>query len=315
MDNEEWAGVDVAKRHLDVTLSDHDRVRRFPNDEPGVAALLDWLAAREVPRLTVEGTGGYERLVLRTAQAQGLHVARVNPRQARDFARATGRLAKTDDIDARVLAAFGARLRPPATLPVDEGQEAHAAQVARRRQLQEMIGAEQNRLKQASPVVRRSIETHIGWLEQELSEVEAGLKQRITLDSPQGEVAALLLAVPAVGPVLTHTLLADFPELGSLTGRQAAALVGTAPLNRDSGTRRGRRTTWGGRSAVRAVLYMATMVAARHNPVIRPFYQRLLAAGKPRKVALVACMRKLLVILNAIVRDRRPWNPELHGAA
>ena len=311
MTSEVWAGVDVAKRHLDVALDGRHEVRRFTNDEAGIARLLRWLRPHAPAAVVVEATGGYERALLSAAEGAGLHAVRVNPRQVRDFARATGQLAKTDAIDARVLAAYGGLLRPPATLHSDDAQAALAALTARRRQLREMVGAERNRAQLAQPAVRRSIEAHIGWLEEELAAVEAELEARVALDPERSGRAALLRSVPGVGPVLTHTVLADLPELGRLGGRQAAALVGVAPLNRDSGMLRGRRTTWGGRAPVRAALYMAALVGTRFNPVLRAYYQRLLAAGKPKKLALVACMRKLLVVLNAILRDGRPWDPAM----
>lgn len=303
-----WAGVDVAKQHLDAAIDGERDVRRFANDEAGNASLLVWLRACGVTAVVLEATGGYERLLLAVTGSAGMPAARVNPRQVRDFARATGQLAKTDAIDARVLAAFGARLQPTVVVQADEGQAELAAQVARRRQLQAMIVAERNRAAMARPSVRQQIERHLRWLEEELAAVEAALDQQVIVDDGRRERAGLLQSVPGVGPVLIRTLLAELPELGGLHGRQLAALVGVAPLNRDSGMMRGRRTVWGGRAPVRAALYMCALVGSRYNPVLRRFYQRLLEAGKPKKVALVACMRKLLTILNAIVRDARPWD-------
>lgn len=307
-----WAGVDVAKRHLDVAVEGATAVERFSNDEAGIARAVAWLLARQPAGVVLEATGGYERELLVAGSRAGLRLCVVNPRQVREFARATGRMAKTDAIDARVLAHFGGRLSPASTLPADDAQTHFAALVARRRQLQEMLVMEGNRLRQALHALRGGIEAHIGWLEQELAGVEAELEVRTATDPERAARAALLRSVPGVGPVLTNTLLADFVELGSLDARQVAALAGVAPLNRDSGTLRGRRMVWGGRAPVRAALYMAALVGKRYNPVLRTFYQRLLAAGKPKKVALVACMRKLLVILNAMLRDRRPWDPA-HG--
>jgi transposase len=256
----------------------------------------------------VEATGGYERALALAVSQAGLPVSVVNPRQVREFARATGQLAKTDAIDARVLARFGGRLEPVPTLLADEAQTDFAALVARRRQLQEMLVMERNRLQQAPGAVRGRIETHIGWLEQELEAVETELGTRVAADPARAERARLLRSVPGVGPVLAHTLLADFAELGTLSNRKAAALAGVAPLNFDSGLLRGRRMIWGGRADVRTALYMAALVGTRYNPVLRALYQRLLTAGKAKKLALVACMRKLLVILNAIARSGIAWS-------
>ena len=308
MDTAVWAGIDVAKAHLDLAVEGAVGTQRFSSDETGVTSAVDWLRARQPAGIVVEATGGYERPLLLALAEAGLPVSVVNPRQVRDFARATGRLAKTDALDAQLLARFGGRLVPAPTLLADQSQDDFAALVARRRQLQEMLTAERNRLQSVPRSARRSVQAHIGWLEQELAAVEQELEAQIAADPAQAERAALLRSVPGVGPVLTQTLLAHFTELGSLGGKQAAALAGVAPLNRDSGTLRGRRTVWGGRAPVRAALYMAALVGTRYNPVLRG-YQRLLAAGKAKKLALVACMRKLLVILNAIVRSGVAWSP------
>jgi transposase len=302
-----WAGVDVAKTHLDLAVEGATGTQRFPNDATGVSRAVDWLRARQPAGVVVEPTGGYERPLVRALVEAGLPVAVVNARQVREFARATGQLAKTDALDAHVLARFGGRLEPRHTLLAEDDQADVAALAARRRQLQQMLTAERNRLQLARPSARRSIAAHIGWLEQELAAVEQQLEAQVAADPAQADRAALLRSVPGVGPVLTHTLLAGFPELGSLDAKQAAALAGVAPLNRDSGAFRGRRRVWGGRAPVRAALYMAALVGTRYNPVLRSYYQRLLAAGKAKKLALVACMRKLLVILNAIVRSGVPW--------
>jgi len=231
----------------------------------------------------------------------------VNPRQVRNFARAMGRLSKTDTIDARVMAYFAATVQPkPRPMPDAQTQELSAI-LARRRQVIEMIVAERNRLGVANEAVREGIQDHITWLEKELADVDNNLTRIIQKSPLWKEKDELLRSVPGVGPVLSVTLLADLPELGTLNRRQIAALVGVAPLNRDSGTFRGKRRVWGGRAKVRAVLYMATLVATRHNAAIRAFYQRLYTAGKEKKVALTACMRKLLTILNAVIRSRTPW--------
>jgi transposase len=303
-----WAGVDVSKASLDVACSDGDAVRRFANDAAGRGTLVGWLHERAPEGVVVEATGGYEAALLAALVEGGLNVVRLNPRQVREFARATGRLAKTDAIDARVLAQFGARLRPATRVQADEGQRELAALTARRRQLSEMLAAERHRLQQAAPQVRPGVEAHIRWLEAELAAIDAELAARIELEPHWCERAVLLRSVPGVGPVLTATLLADLAELWALRPRPLAALVGVAPLNRDSGVMRGRKTIWGGRAPVRAALYMATLVATRFNPTVRAYYQRLLAGGKAKKLALVACMHKLLLILRAIAQSGRPWS-------
>jgi len=243
--------------------------------------------------------------------AAGVPVVVVNPRQVRDFAKATGRLAKTDALDAQTLAHFAEVMRPALRPLPDEQTQALAAILARRRQLVEMLTAEKNRLSAASKPVRKSLRTHIAWLERALSHTDSDLAHAIRESPVWREKEELLRSTPGVGPVMTTTLLANLPELGTLTGKQIAALAGVAPLNRDSGTMRGKRMVWGGRAQVRAVLYMAALVAARFNPIIRAFYQRLCAAGKAKKVALTACMRKLLIILNAMLKHRIPWRTEL----
>jgi len=248
--------------------------------------------------------------------AAGLPVVVVNPRQVRDFAKATGKLAKTDALDAQVLARFAEAVRPtPRSLPDTETQ-ALTALVARRNQVMSMLVAEKNRLYASRPPVHQRIQTHIAWLEQELDEMDQGLKEMLHNSPVWREKENLLRTVPGVGPQLTISLLAYLPELGTLNRKSVAALAGVAPFNRDSSTLRGKRAVWGGRSRIRASLYMGALVATRHNPVISTFYQRLLAAGKPKKVALTACMRKLLIILNAMLKHHTSWqslNPQLLG--
>jgi transposase len=257
--------------------------------------------------VVLEATGGLEIPLTGVLAAAGVPVAVVNPRQVRDFAKAAGKLAKTDALDAQVLAHFAEVMRPePRPLP-DAQTQTLAAILARRRQLVEMLTAEKNRLGSARPPVRKSLRTHIAWLERELAHTDSDLAHAIRESPVWREKDELLRSTPGVGPVLTTTLLADLPELGALTSKQITALVGVAPLNHDSGTWRGKRAVWGGRAQVRAVLYMGALVAARFNPVIRAFYQRLCAAGKAKKVALTACMRKLLTILNAMMKHRTAW--------
>jgi transposase len=270
--------------------------------------LLGKLAEVSDALVVLEASGGFERPVAAALATSGVALFVVNPRQARDFAKATGQLAKTDALDALVLARFAEAIRPtPRAIPDAEARE-FGEILARRRQIIRMMTAEKNRLgATSSKAVRSRIEAHIRWLEKELSRTDRDLDETIENSPTFEENEALLKSVPGVGPVLCGTLIAELPELGSLSPRELSALVGVAPLNRDSGTLRGRRTVWGGRARVREALYMGALIASRFNPAIEEFYERLVEAGKPKKVALVACMRKLLMILNAVMRDRTPW--------
>lgn len=279
-------------------------------DGEALAALVERLQALAPALVVMEATGGYETVVASALAAAHLPLAVVNPRQIRDFARATGKLAKTDRLDAAAIAHFAEAIRPPARPIADAQAQALGELVARRRQVIEMMVAERNRRRMASQRrVIRAIERHLALLQTELSELEGDIDDAIR-NSPAWQADAdLLQSVPGVGPATLRTLIAELPELGHLTRRKIAALVGVAPVNRDSGTLRGRRTIAGGRPAVRAGLYMATLVASRANPVIAAHYNKLRATGKTGKQALVACMRKLIVILNAILRDRKPWQP------
>lgn len=301
-------GIDVAKAHLDVAAAPADAtLSRVANDDAGIAALVSALSARAPTLVVLEATGGWETPVATALALAGLPVAVVNPRQVRDFAKAIGQLAKTDALDAAVLALFAERVRPtPRPLP-DDAQADLRALVQRRRQLVDMLVAERNRLTTARPAARTSVETHIQWLEARIRESDRDLTQRLKQSPVWQAREQLLRSVPGIGPQTARRLLVSLPELGALTTRQAAKLVGVAPLNVDSGQSRGRRQTWGGRAPVRTALYMATLTATRANPVIRAFYQRLRAAGKPAKVALVAAMHKLLTILNAMVKHQQPW--------
>jgi transposase len=305
-------GIDVSKHSLDICIlpanaSGEGKTFTISNDQEGIDSLLDRLRQSPVQLVVLEASGRYERPVAAALAAAGIVLAVVNPRQARDFARATGRLAKTDRIDAQILARFATAVGPrPSILPNEEAQALQAI-LTRRRQLLEMSTAENNRLGTASPNVAKRIRAHIKWLQKDLSRTDGELDEAVEASTIFKENEALLRSVPGVGPVLARTLLAELPELGTLSHKRLSALVGVAPFNRDSGTFRGKREVWGGRAPVRAALYMGALVATRHNPVIREFYERLLAAGKPKKVALVACMRKLLSILNAVLRDRSPY--------
>ena len=292
----QFIGIDVAKAEL--VVGERPSAARWvaPNDEVGIRALTQRLCTTRPALIVLEATGGYEVAAVGALAAAGLPVVVVNPRQVRDFARATGQLAKTDAIDAGVLALFAERVRPPVRPLASDAQEHLEALLARRRQVLEMLVAERNRLGQVfgreTKLVKRSLKQHIAYLERELRVTDPEVGERIRESPVWRAQEDLLRSVPGVGPVLAVTLLAELPELGRLSRKEIAKLVGVAPLNRDSGTLRGRRLIVGGRAAVRAVLYMAALVATRCNTVIRTFYQRLLAAGKPKKLALTACMRK-----------------------
>ena len=305
-----YVGVDVAKSTLDVAVTDSREVRQFANDDEGISQAVRYIAGVKPVGIILEATGNLEMPLAAALQAGRLPVAIINPRQVRDFARATGALAKTDRIDARILALFGARVKPEIRPLPDKKAREMGSLLTRRRQLVEMLTAEHNRLFQTGDDIRPSIEIHIQWLEEALSDINDDLDRRIRLSPSWLEKDNLLKSVPGVGKVVSSSLLIELPELGMLNRRKIAALVGVAPLNRDSGTMRGRRTVWGGRAKLRAVLYMAALVASRRNPIIAAFYQRLLDAGKMKKVALVACMRKLLTILNAMMRTMTVWQPD-----
>jgi transposase len=312
-----YVGIDVSKARLDIAVRPSGEAWQSANDEAGIAALVDRLRTLQplAPQLIVlEATGGLERLVVAALALAELPVVVVNPRQVRDFAKATGRLAKTDAVDAAVLAHFAQALQPtPRPLP-DAATQALAALVERRHQLVNMLTAEKNRLKQALPAVHAKVAAHIAWLEQALAEIDGELDQMLHASPLWCERDQLQRSVPGVGPAVSRTLLAHLPELGQGSAKRLATLVGLAPLNRDSGAWRGTRAIWGGRQQVRAALYMAALVGVRHNPVLQEFYERLVARGKPKKVALTACMHKLLAILHAVLRNHTPWSPD-HAAA
>ena len=307
MSNAVFVGIDVSQDHLDVALAPSGEAWQVGNDEPGIGRLLARLTELRPELIVLEATGRLELPAAAALGAAGLPVVVVNPRQSRDFARATGQLAKTDTLDARGLALFAERIRPAVRPLPDAAAQALADLVARRRQIVEMLVAEKNRLTRASKRVARDIRRHIAFLENQLAELNNQLQEAIAASPLWLEKQELLMSTPGVGPTVAATLLANLPELGRLDRRQIAALVGVAPLNRDSGKYRGQRTIWGGRAQVRAPLYMAVLVAMRWNPIIKTFYRRLLAAGKKKKVALTACMRKLLTILNAMLKNKTAW--------
>jgi transposase len=303
-----FIGIDVSKARLDVAIRPSAEKLSVSNDEAGIQALVTRLSEIKPALIVLEATGGLERSVSGTLGSAQLPVVVVNPRQVRDFAKALGQLAKTDRIDAEVLARFAEVIRPPLRPLPDKVSLELRSLIARRRQLIEMMVAEKNRLSTASKAVRKRIEAHIRWLETELDRADKDLDHSIRQSPIWCENEDLLRSVPSVGPVVSRTLLAELPELGRLNRKQIAALVGIAPLNCDSGTFRGRRGIWGGRATVRAVLYMAALVASRRNSVIRNFYKRLRDKGKAPKVALVACMHKLLTILNAMIKHKTRWS-------
>lgn len=309
---ETHVGIDVSKRTLDVCVlsgsAPEGESFTVANDQGGIDEILSRLAGSTPELLVMEATGRYERLAATSIAAEGIAVAIVNPRQARDFAKAMGILAKTDRIDAFVLARFARAVEPDPTTMPDEEALALQGILARRRQLIEMRTAENNRLKMASAkALRKRIKAHIEWLDKEVSRTDKDLDRAVEDSESFKAKESMLRSVPGVGRVLARTLLAELPEMGTITHKRLCALVGVAPFNRDSGQRSGKREAWGGRPSVRAALYMGTLVATRHNPLIKEFYERLLKAGKPKKVAIVASMRKLLSILNALMRDGAVW--------
>lgn len=304
-------GIDVSKENLDVAVRPTSEHFTVTNDERGISELRKRLIKLRPERIVLEPTGGYESAVVQALAAAKLPVVIVNARQVRDFAKAAGRLAKTDRIDADVLAQFGEALRPEIRPLPDDAHRELEALIGRRRQLVDMRAAETKRKQTAPVVVHPSIDDLVEFLTQQIDDVDKDLRTLIRQTPAWREADDLLQSVPGVGPVVSSTLTALVPELGKLNRKQIAALIGVAPYNDDSGNARRKRKTWGGRAPVRAILYMAASVARRFNPPIRTFYDRLLSTGKPPKLVLVACMRKLLVMLNAVARDRRPWTPQL----
>lgn len=302
-----FVGIDVSQSTLDLAQHASQKRWSFTNDEVGINRIVS-LLNELVPNLVVmEATGGIEVPLVSELMTAGLPVVVVNPRQVRDFARATGRLAKTDTLDAQIIARFAAAVQPELRSLPDAAALEFMAIVTRRRQLLEMMTMEKNRYRAARKAVKSRIEAHIAWLKIELENTNQDLEQSIKESPVWREKDDLLRSVPGIGPATSSALIAGLPELGTLSRKQIAALVGVAPLNRDSGTLRGKRTIWGGRANVRSALYMAALASTRHNPVIKVFYQRLVAGGKAKKSALVACMHKLLMILNSMVKHNTHW--------
>jgi transposase len=306
----QWVGIDVSKKKLDVCVRPTQALWQFKNESREIAQLIEKLKAYEIALVVLEATGGMERAVETQLAQAGYPVVVVNPKRVRDFAKATGQLAKTDRLDAKVLAHFAAAVRPEVRARASESAEELLELVTRREQLVEMLTAEKTRCQNAR--TRKSqahVEKHIDWLKEQIHELDQEIQQQVAQSHQWQESVKLLTSVPGVGVVTAHKLVAMLPELGQLNRRQIAALVGVAPMNCDSGQMRGVRRITGGRAAVRSALYIATLVATRHNVVIKQFYEHLQAHGKSKKVALIACVRKLLVILNAILKQQQPWRP------
>jgi transposase len=306
-----FIGIDVSKAHLDIAVRPSGESWRVDNRAEGITGLVERVRGLQPTLIVLEATGGLETDVAVALAAAGLPVAVVNPRQVRDFAKSLGRLAKTDKIDAAVLARFAEAVRPEVRTIPDEQTRQLQAVLVRRRQLIDILVAEKNRLPGTHATMRSHVKDHIVWLEAELEELDQDLHERLRNSPVWREKEDLLRSVKGIGPVTSTTLLAELPELGQLDRKKIAALVGVAPFNCDSGKMRGKRAIWGGRACVRNALYMSALSASQHNPILRDFYQRLVKAGKKRKVALVACMRKLLTILNAMLRSGTSWQPKL----
>lgn len=303
-----FIGVDIAKDSFEFAVYGDDRHFNMSNDETGIRQAVEQIQKLSPELLVLEATGGYEHPLVAALSIAKLPVVVINPRQVRDFAKATGHLAKTDAIDAAVLAQFAAVIKPDLRPIADADMLLLKEVVSRRQQLVEILVAERNRLGVAhNPSVKAGIQAHIDWLKKRLDETDGELRKQIE-ESPLWRAKDdLLRTVPGVGPMTSAALLANLPELGSLNRHQIAALVGVAPFNRDSGRMRGKRSVWGGRSSVKATLYMAALSATKWNPAIKTFYERLCASGKPKKVALTACMRKLLIVLNSMMKNNTAW--------
>jgi transposase len=305
-----FVGIDVSKAWLDIAVHEREACWRAGNNDQGIADLVVELRKLVPALVLLEATGGFEMLLVAELANAGLPVVVINPRRVRAFARSTGRLAKTDKLDAKLLAHFAAAVRPPVrTLPNDE-EEQLTGLLTRRRQIVDMLTVEKNRLHTVRPALRGDIEEHITWLQEKLSKLDEEVDQFVQATPLWKHKDAILRSVPGVGTVTSSTLLAMLPELGKLNRQQIAALVGVAPVNKDSGRKQGKRRVYGGRADVRSVLYMAALAAKKFNPVIRKFYERPIKQGKEKKVALTACMRKLLVILNAMMRTNEPWRSQ-----
>jgi transposase len=306
---EVFIGIDVSKEKLDVAVRPTGEFMSFSNNEDGISCVVDFVKQFFPNLVVLEATGGLETAAVAVLADKGLPVVVINPRQIRDFAKATGKLAKTDVIDAHLIARFGEAVRPELRPLKDQEAQKLAALITRRRQIINMITVEKNRLTTAPQWIRKDIQTNIAWLEKCLKKIDNDLQNLLKKSPVWREKDSILRSTPGVGPVLSMTLLSNLPELGALNRKEIAALVGVAPLNRDSGLFRGKRMIWGGRAAIRSVLYMSATCAIRFNPAIKIFYARLRHAGKQHKVAITACMRKLLVTLNTMIKNRTQWSP------
>jgi transposase len=305
----QWVGIDVSQASLDVYLRPSGQQFQCKNHADGIAELVKRLEQFDIKQVVLEATGGLELAAAQALQAHGYAVSIINPRQARAFAKASGKWAKTDGIDASVLAHFGQAMQPAPTPLASASEQALQQLITRRRQLVEMLSAEKNRRSRVQDPMRQDVDDHIQWLEDRIQQLDEQIEQLSQSQAEWQSRIALLQSVPGIGRVIATTLVAGLPELGQVSDKRISALVGVAPFNRDSGKYRGVRTIWGGRAHVRAVLYMGALVGVRYNPVLRAFYTRLLAQGKAKQVALVACMHKLLRILNAMIREGKPWQP------
>ena len=311
MSEKQWVGIDVCQKYLDVYIRPKEELFQETNNEVGISSLVQTLSNIQPELIVLEATGGMEIDVAVQLTQAGLDVAVINPRQARDFAKATGQLAKTDAIDARVLAHFADAIRPEVRQISDESSRQLEDLVVRRRQISDMITAEKNRRRGKTNSVKASIDRHIEWLEEQLKEIESQISSAITINEDWQQKMKLLTSVPGIGEVVAVTLISSLPELGQISHKSISYLVGVAPLNKDSGQFRGKRRIWGGRAKIRCVLYMATLVAVRFNPLIKAFYERLISKGKLKKVALTACMHKLLIVLNAMMKSSHAWQPQI----
>jgi transposase len=305
--SETYVGIDVSKERLDVAILGQKQQEQVCNSQTGIKELVQWMQELQPALIVVEATGGYQRAVVEALFVAGLAVAVVNPARVRQFARACGLLAKTDKLDAQVLAVFGQRVQPKPYTGKSEAEKQLSALLVRRKQVEEMLKAEQNRLRTISPSLRDAVERSIAFLKEEKKILDEQICELMSEQKAWQEQTEILTSAPGVGMVTTATLLAELPELGKMDRKKIAALVGVAPMNYDSGKKRGYRKTKAGRTNVRSVLYMSTLVATRYNPVIQKQYQHLLKRGKEKKVALTACMRRFLTILNAMMRDRQPF--------
>lgn len=302
-----WVGIDVSKKQLDIYVRPLEKTLSYENQPSGISHLVEYLKAEKPCLVVLEATGTFHHPVMNAISKAGIAISVINPRQARDFARASGQLAKTDAIDAKVLAHFAEVMKPPVRELPDEQTQQTKDLVARRHQLVEMMTAEKNRLQAMSQIAKKDIEQTITWLKKRIKKIEEQIKLSITKSDESREKYDLLQSIPGVGPVVASNLVAGLPELGQIGHKQISALIGVAPLNHDSGQKKGKRRIWGGRGFVRSTLYMAAVVGIRHNSVIKEFYERLRGTGKPAKVALTACMHKLIVIMNAMVKHNAHW--------